>query len=112
MYEHGLKKTLRLISQRDRMNRNNLKTAKQWNDKYPVGTLVEYYPIAGEDYHVLTRTRNRAWTLGSGQVIVSVEGHMGGVNIEHLKVVENIENELEQMEKEHEAKPVQSNCKG
>lgn len=36
-------------------------TANQWNDLYPVGTLVRYYPIKGEPEFDIATTRSEAW---------------------------------------------------
>jgi len=61
-------------------------TADDWNNAYPVGTKVRYYPVSDEPHHEETRTRSKAWTLGSGHVVVAVEGRPGGVSIQHLLV--------------------------
>ena len=46
--------------------------AEQWNRLYPVGTDV-FIDDAGEQYH--TRTCSEAWTLGSGDPVVALEGY-------------------------------------
>jgi len=60
--------------------------AEEWNELYPVGTRVRYYPVADEPGYVDTHTRSVAWTLGSGHVVVEVDGQTGGVSVEHLVV--------------------------
>jgi len=60
--------------------------AEEWNELYPVGTRVRYYPVADEPGYVDTHTRSVAWTLGSGHVVVKVDGQTGGVSVEHLVV--------------------------
>lgn len=60
--------------------------ADQWNEMYPVGTLVQYQPIKDEQFEAPVKTRSEAWTLGSGHPIVKIEGRTGGVHIGHLRV--------------------------
>lgn len=57
--------------------------AEEWNKENPVGTLVRYYPIAGEPDFELTETRSEAWALGHGAVVVKVKGRTGGVLVSH-----------------------------
>lgn len=55
-------------------------TAEQWNERYPVGTPVEYRATWGQSEPTLrTRTRSHAWTLPHGDGIVKIEGRAGGV---------------------------------
>ncbi len=61
--------------------------AKQWNENYPIGTLVKYEPIKGEGYEPPVSTRSEAWELGHGQPIVKIEGRAGGVCLDHLIVI-------------------------
>lgn len=69
--------------------------AEQFNKKYPVGTMVRYYPIKGDPQCVETQTRTPAWTLGHGEAVVSVIGIAGGVSLEHVEIVTR----LDQIEK-------------
>lgn len=62
-------------------------TADEFNGRVPVGTPVRYYSVPGVAPR-LTRTRSAAWTLGSGHVVVAVEGRSGGVSIKHLERVD------------------------
>ena len=62
-------------------------TAEEFNDTYPVGTLVRYQPVKGYVERVDTCTRSGAWTLGHGAVVVKIEGQVGGVSIDHLGVM-------------------------
>ena len=42
-------------------------TANEWNEKYPIGTKVRYFPIKDElDMFTDSETRNEAWELGMG----------------------------------------------
>lgn len=59
--------------------------ADDWNARYPVGTRVRYFPIAGEPAYEETCTRSKAWQLGSGHSVVKVEGRAGGVSLRHLE---------------------------
>lgn len=59
-------------------------TAEAFNAKHPVGTACRYYPVAGDRTHDKTKTRSEAWPLGHGAVVVKIEGHAGGVDINHL----------------------------
>jgi len=61
--------------------------AEQWNERYPVGTDVIYYPIAGRKYpYVIAKTRSKAWELGSGHPVVKIEGKPGGVSLRHIEI--------------------------
>lgn len=67
--------------------RNNM-TAKEWNEKYPVGTKVIYRPIRDSDDRMReTRTRSEAWELGHGQAVVCIEGTAGGVALWALEAL-------------------------
>ena len=59
-------------------------TVTQWNDRYPIGTPVRYFPIKGQPECRHTKTRSEAWALGHGAIVVKVEGQAGGVSIDHL----------------------------
>lgn len=60
--------------------------AKTWNELYPEGTLVRYWPIKGKEENRDTRTRSEAWELGDGHPVVKIEGQTGGVSLRHLAV--------------------------
>ena len=61
-------------------------SADEFNASFPVGTPVTYYPIIGERRTwVDTKTRSEAWALGSGRVVVLIEGRAGGVAIEAIE---------------------------
>lgn len=62
-------------------------TADEFNAKYQVGTPVKYFPLSTEADYEETKTRTPAWTLGHGQVVVSVEGRSGGVCVEHIEII-------------------------
>ncbi|WP_326700242.1 hypothetical protein OG909_24920 [Streptomyces sp. NBC_01754] len=50
-------------------------TADEWNARYPV---------TRDDEALTTVTRSRAWTLGHGAAVVSVEGYSGGIRLTHV----------------------------
>ncbi|WP_265692371.1 hypothetical protein [Streptomyces griseolus] len=62
-------------------------TADEWNARYPVGTPVTAYPVTRDDEALTTVTRSRAWTLGHGAAVVSVEGYSGGICLTHVDPV-------------------------
>jgi hypothetical protein len=61
-------------------------TADQWNAAHPVGTPVLAWPGFLDDEPLSTRTRTPAWTLGHGDVVVSVDGYAGGIVLDHIEV--------------------------
>jgi len=61
-------------------------TAKEWNQKYPVGTKVMYYPVAGRPEYIETETTSEAWELGHGEAVVKINRRAGGVSLKHLKI--------------------------
>ncbi|MFD7066111.1 hypothetical protein ACFV97_02625 [Streptomyces sp. NPDC059913] len=63
-------------------------TADEWNARYPVGTPVLAYPGTRDDEPLDTVTRSRAWTLGHGAAVVSVEGEAGGIHLTHVDPVD------------------------
>lgn len=64
-------------------------TASAWNRHHPPGTHVRYHPVMppGTIDHVDTWTRCPAWVLVDGTPVVKIEGHTGGVSLEHLQVL-------------------------
>ena len=72
-------------------------SAAQFNQLYPVGTPVIAYPGARPDdpdavlfdtTPLVTRTRSAAWTLGGGEPVVAVDGHTGGIGLDHIDLQE------------------------
>jgi len=75
------------------VRRSEEMTAEQWNSLVPVGTPVVAYPgVRPDDFpgvdltRLDTVTRSRAWELGHGQPVVSVEGYAGGIALTHVDV--------------------------
>jgi hypothetical protein len=65
-------------------------SAEEWNEKYPVGTPVRYWPVLpheGVFAPIDSTTRTPAWALGHGAVVVSIVGKSGGVALSHIEVL-------------------------
>jgi len=76
------------VDTRRRSRPRDTMTAEEWNAAHPEGTPVFYRPLRSSPDGVETKTRSPAWALGSGDVVVAVEGRAGGVAIDHLTVRE------------------------
>ncbi|MFE7106578.1 hypothetical protein ACFU98_35060 [Streptomyces sp. NPDC057575] len=66
--------------------------AEQWNEHYPVGTLVLAYPgvrpeDGADDETLITRTRTKAQVVASGDSAVWVDGHGAYINLTHVDPV-------------------------
>lgn len=61
--------------------------ADTFNKKFPVGTMVKYYPIKGKKNYIISKTRTPAWELGCNTPVVSIEGASGGVALSHLEML-------------------------
>ncbi|MFI9463818.1 hypothetical protein [Streptomyces xiamenensis] len=62
--------------------------AQRWNTAHPIGTQVIAYPVTRDDAPLYTWTRSRAWTLGHGDPVVTVEGYTGGICLTHIDTVD------------------------
>lgn len=66
-------------------------TEDSWNEIYPVGTKVRYWPVLPPPPSIApveTETRSAAWMLGDGSSVVLVRGRAGGVYLDHLEVMQ------------------------
>lgn len=54
----------------------------RWNERYTVGTLVEYHPVIDEPAHRLRKTRTPAQVLSGHTPVVWLEGESGCVCLE------------------------------
>lgn len=61
-------------------------TAEQFNEKYPIGTKVLYWPFTRDEEGIQSETRTPAWNLGDGSPVVSVNGKAGGIHLSHVEV--------------------------
>lgn len=61
-------------------------TAEQFNRKYPIGSLVRYWPGVKEGPGTLSQTRSEAWLIGHVPC-VAVEGFAGGISLTHVRPV-------------------------
>ena len=57
--------------------------AEAFNSTFSVGDSVIYTDDFGKEHK--TKTRTMAWTLGHGDVVVSIEGKSGGYDISRIK---------------------------
>jgi len=57
-------------------------TCDRWNERYPVGTLVEYHPIIDEPAHRLRKTRTPAQVLSGHTAVVWLDDERGCVCLE------------------------------
>ena len=69
------------------MDESTEQKARTFTDLFPVGTPVEYLPVIGRSESRKTQIRSEAWVLGSGEVVVKVEGIASGVSIKHIKKI-------------------------
>lgn len=58
--------------------------AAAFAEAHPVGSACRYYPVLPGKEFKQTKIRSAPWVLGSGHVVVAVEGKSGGVSVEHL----------------------------
>ncbi|MET7429568.1 hypothetical protein ABZT16_11300 [Streptomyces flaveolus] len=66
--------------------------AEQWNERYPVGTLVLAYPgvrpeDGADDETLITRTRTKAQVTGGGHDVIWVEGHGAYISLTHVDAI-------------------------
>lgn len=59
-------------------------TADEWNTRYPLARPE--HPVY-DGTRLETRTRSRAWQLGHGAPVVSVDGYSGGIYLLHVDLV-------------------------
>ena len=59
-------------------------TAKNFNQKYPIGSAVTYHPILGNP--IETHTRSAAWELPLGTVVLHIDGKDNPVELDSLDV--------------------------
>jgi hypothetical protein len=61
-------------------------TAAEFNKRYPVGTLVRYFPVMGSSEFTATATRTEAWDLSDGRAVVALVGLGGGKSLDCIVV--------------------------
>jgi len=66
------------------------RAADTFNRQHPAGTAVRYWPGLRSAEGRLSTIRGRAWGLPSGDAVVRVAGHSGGIALTHIEVVEAI----------------------
>ncbi|MBS0056919.1 MULTISPECIES: hypothetical protein [Yersinia] len=65
----------------------NTLSAELFNQKYPVGSHFDYFPVRGIPDSVEVVTRTKAWESSYGTVVVSVKNRAGGLSIKHMKPI-------------------------
>lgn len=63
------------------------KAAAKWNERYPVGTPVTYWPGFQTGEGRTSRTRTPAWVICESAV-VSVDGYAGGIALTHVTPIQ------------------------
>lgn len=59
------------------------RAAREWNDKYPLGTLVE---VTLDDGRIEeTVTDSAAWVLGGHTAVIKLVGHAGGYALNRVR---------------------------
>ena len=59
-------------------------TAAQWNERYPVGTPVLYWPGVRSGEGVRSCTQSGAWELNGAYAVVQVQGKSGCIALTHV----------------------------
>lgn len=71
--------------------RKTLKTlereCREWNAKYPIGTLVKYHPVIGQPGHSIYPTLTKAEILSSHTPVLWLKGKGGCVALEACEPV-------------------------
>ena len=70
-------------------NINNL-TIEQFNNLYPPGTEVKYFPIRSRKRYIITSTTTPAWQLGHGAAVVGLACGVGGYSFDNIEVLNDV----------------------
>lgn len=62
--------------------------AELWNEQFPPGTPVHYWPGIRVGAGRASKTRTDAWVMGGHTAVVAVEGFSGGIALAHVQPVE------------------------
>jgi hypothetical protein len=62
------------------------KQIADWNARFPPGTPVEVTIVRGQP-PIVTKTNSKAWALGHGEGVVSIEGKSGGYGLDFVKPI-------------------------
>ena len=63
---------------------------ERFNERYPVGTPVRYWPGFREGEGRESVTRTPAWLVGGHTPCVSVEGYPGGIALTHIEALAEV----------------------
>lgn len=61
------------------------KQCDEWNARWPVGTEIEYYPVAGDTQYSVHRTRGPAYVLSGHTAVIFLEDKSGCVALDHCR---------------------------
>ena len=62
-----------------------MRTLEEWNERFPEGTNVRYFPVLNNmDDSVTSSTRSVVYELGDGTPVVALKGKSGSVSVRHL----------------------------
>jgi hypothetical protein len=65
--------------------RREQRRVDEWNDRYPVGTPVEFWSGAREGQGTRSRTSSAAVMLSGHSAVVQIEGVRGCVALSHVR---------------------------
>jgi len=57
--------------------------------QFPPGTTVKYFPLVGLAHFERAEIASYPWQIGSGDVIVKLDGYVGGVSIDHIEKLDD-----------------------
>ncbi len=61
-------------------------TAQKFNELFPVGAWVRFFPHKGDrNQFVTVKTKRPAWTLSSGKVVVPLTGMSTAVGLDQVE---------------------------
>lgn len=74
------------------MKTRTLKDMSYWEEKFPIGTEVWYFPTMDQS-PLPTKIRSKPWVLGCGEIVIKIDGQAGGVSVYHLAYRDSKERE-------------------
>ncbi len=66
---------------------------QQLAKKFPIGTKVNYYPIASNKFFTVEETASFPWDLPSGDIVIKLKGKTGCYGIEHIELENEVQHE-------------------
>jgi len=62
-------------------------SAWKFNQTYPIGTEIRYYPVTGQPKFEVGKTTTEAWELGHGEPVVTTDIMGGGLSLANIEVI-------------------------